>query len=55
MGGAQLGADARDAGQIHERMLASAEEIQRPRYTVDTSQDMEAILAAIAKEMMGRG
>lgn len=41
--------------EIYERMLASAEEIQRPHYTVDTSQDMEAVLAAIAKEILGRG
>lgn len=37
--------------RVLERMLARVEEIQRPHYTVDTSQEVGAILTTIAKEM----
>ena len=37
--------------QVYERMRSQLEEVQRQHHVVDTSQDIEPALAAIAKEM----
>jgi predicted kinase len=39
--------------QVYERMRSQLEEVQRQHHVVDTSQDIEPALAAIAKEMTG--
>jgi hypothetical protein len=39
--------------QVYERMRSQIEEVQRRHHVVDTSQDIEPALAAIAKEMTG--
>ena len=39
--------------QVYERMRSQMEEVQRQHHVVDTSQDIESALAAIAKEMTG--
>ena len=39
--------------QVYHRMRSRAEQIQRPHHLVDTSQEIEPALAAIAKEMLG--
>ncbi len=44
------GSDADE--RVYERMRERVEEIQRPHHLVDTSQDIEPVVAAIAKEMM---
>jgi hypothetical protein len=39
--------------RVYQRMRSRVEEIQRPHHVVDTSQEIEPALAAIAKEMTG--
>ncbi len=39
--------------RVYERMRSREEEIQRPHHVVDTSHEIEPVLAAIAKEMIG--
>jgi len=39
--------------RVYERMSSQLEEVQRQHHLVDTSQDIEPALAAIAKEMTG--
>ena len=39
--------------RVYERMRSRVEEIQRPHYVVDTSQEIASVLADIAKEMIG--
>ncbi len=37
---------------VYERMLSRVERIQRPHYAIDTSENIEPALDALAKEMM---